>query len=292
MTSLEHQPNKSIPYLKVIIKLGLFCFVLSALVLGTVKILAKRKDSTPKITTEDPTLSETEKSIEELEKSEVFKKVFKKETDVFLPAKDITTKDAEALEEEASTLKVEPPSDVSVEVTPTTPPTETNAKTPIDLVAPENNQIFEFDETKNYQKIITSFIASRKLANLNAEELATIIITESQSVKINPIITTILISQESGFNRYAESADGRVGLLQIHPNEARLITKKIDLPFLGAISLYHPIYNIRLGLNLLLEKKDDLGSWNEAVKKLGKAKDAEQADQYLEKIIKECRELE
>ncbi len=298
MTSLEHQPNNHLSYFKVAIRLAVFCFFLSVLLLGSLKVLSKKKQSAES-NPDNPVINQVvegnTKSIEDFEKSELLKGLFKKEGEIFPDKiiKDSIVSEIKETEIKNQELTVTPEPTPKISLETVIAEVTTDTLEPIVSPSLENsNKIFDFDQSKNYQVFIAKYIAKQKIANLNSEELATIIITESQAIKLNPIITTLLISLESQFNRYSESSNGRVGLLQIHPDEAKLITKKINLPFLGTVSLYHPIYNIRLGLQLLVEKKAAAGTWEEAIKKFSKLGNENLTNQYLGKILTQVVELE
>ena len=171
--------------------------------------------------------------------------------------------------------------------TPTTTPTPTPSvatEKPIKRVASATNQT-SFEDIK---RIIDSY----QIPNIDSEELSNIIIIESHNNGIDPLLTTAIIYLESTFNRYAKSKTGKVGLMQIYPNDAKEITKKLNLPYLGDITLLHPLYNIKLGLYKLKKlMKDSNGNLETAIKKYSEVSSATKAEtdltsnDYVRKII-------
>ena len=269
------------------------------------------KDSNKKATKKDSKIKiiAEEKTIEDFEKSEIIKKVFSNKKLEELPkdkqSEEITIKPesgptdikaTEINEEDIKDGELELASSRNNDLEEEIQTKETllsKRETSLDVSPAKKTSTFEFQDGKNYQKIIANFITTKKIPNVNSEELATVIITESQVANINPVMIAVIIEKESQFNRYQENPNGRVGLMQVHPNEAMKITKKLDLPFLGNVSLFHPIYNVRLGINLLQTLKEiNQNSWAEAIKKFSKTRDPQKAADYLSDILKRTRELE
>jgi soluble lytic murein transglycosylase len=63
---------------------------------------------------------------------------------------------------------------------------------------------------------------------------------------VDPMIIAGLIRQESAFDAQARSGAGAVGLMQLLPKTARLLARKLRMPYSAAL-LTNPQYNLRLG---------------------------------------------
>ena len=80
--------------------------------------------------------------------------------------------------------------------------------------------------------------------------------------------------------------------MQIYPSDAKEITKKLRLPYLGNITLFHPLYNVRLGLYKLKKLiKDSGGNLETGIKRYSEVSSATKAETdlsseaYFKKII-------
>lgn len=81
--------------------------------------------------------------------------------------------------------------------------------------------------------------------------LAAVIAYESEKRGFDPLFVAAVIYRESTFNTRAVSNRGARGLMQLLPSTAKYIAKKENLEWKGAEALFHPAYNIRLGIAYL-----------------------------------------
>ncbi len=96
-------------------------------------------------------------------------------------------------------------------------------------------------------------IEAEGTGRIAAAELAQIVHSESQALRIDPLYALALIKIESGFRADAVSARGAMGLLQVRPLAAR------SLAAARAVRLGDPRTNVAVGLRYLrqLERQFD-----------------------------------
>jgi len=75
----------------------------------------------------------------------------------------------------------------------------------------------------------------------------------------DPMLIAGLIRQESAFDAQARSGPGAVGLMQLLPKTARLLARKLHMPYSAAM-LTDPQYNLRLGSAYLAQLTAQFGS--------------------------------
>jgi soluble lytic murein transglycosylase len=78
--------------------------------------------------------------------------------------------------------------------------------------------------------------------------IARTIITESAKYKLDPVFVLAIIATESKFNPEAIGSVGEIGLMQIRPETAEWMSKKIGMKWKGKDSLKNPTTNIRISL--------------------------------------------
>ena len=103
----------------------------------------------------------------------------------------------------------------------------------------------------NHNLLTEQFIASKiKKINpdIDAAKIAKAIVLESVRANIDPISVASIVSAESTFNHKARSKRGAIGLMQLLPETAQYISKKVGEPWRGEAMLENPTYNIRLGV--------------------------------------------
>lgn len=65
--------------------------------------------------------------------------------------------------------------------------------------------------------------------------------------QLDPAFVHAVIRAESGFDPMARSASGAIGLMQVMPGTARLVSKNLKLAYRGERWLMHPPTNMRIG---------------------------------------------
>lgn len=87
--------------------------------------------------------------------------------------------------------------------------------------------------------------------------IASTLISESEAQELDPIFVMAIIQTESQFNPKALGDCGDRGLMQILPQTARWISKRHDLPWTGANSLYDPVTNLKIGITYFGDLRDE-----------------------------------
>jgi len=93
------------------------------------------------------------------------------------------------------------------------------------------------------------------------EGLIRIVEKTSARFHVNPLMVLAVIHVESGFNPYAISPAGSVGLMQLQVETAREIASRLDVPWTTDEDLFRPELNVLLGtfyLKQLLDRFGDL----------------------------------
>ncbi len=82
----------------------------------------------------------------------------------------------------------------------------------------------------------------------SANNLARVIVRESNELGLDPLLITAIIKAESTFKPYARSKHGASGLMQLLPSTGKYISKMMNINWQG-YRLNDVEYNVRLGLN-------------------------------------------
>jgi soluble lytic murein transglycosylase-like protein len=91
----------------------------------------------------------------------------------------------------------------------------------------------------------------------NTQELAEIIVSESERAGYDPLFVAAVIRSESMFRHGATSARGAKGLMQLMPATGKYISAREKIALTRADDLNDPAINIRIGIAYLkyLERK-------------------------------------
>lgn len=81
-----------------------------------------------------------------------------------------------------------------------------------------------------------------------AAPLANLVIQESAKYELDPVFIMAVIAQESSFRPRAKGPVGEIGLMQLRPETAACVAKRIGLAFHGAHTLNQPYLNLKLGI--------------------------------------------
>jgi soluble lytic murein transglycosylase-like protein len=82
---------------------------------------------------------------------------------------------------------------------------------------------------------------------------AAAIISESERNGLDRDIVLAVIRVESGFNAFARSHMGALGLMQVMPYTGEVVARNIGVEWSGPESLYDPVTNVRIGTAYLAE---------------------------------------
>jgi soluble lytic murein transglycosylase-like protein len=105
---------------------------------------------------------------------------------------------------------------------------------------------------------LTTFLA-RQTSGLSAAEiqrLARTIEEQAEAHRIDPSLVLAVIRVESGFDAFAVSPAGAVGLMQILPSTGEALARRNGLPWRGVRTLFDPVANVKLGVAYLRELRD------------------------------------
>lgn len=103
---------------------------------------------------------------------------------------------------------------------------------------------------------------------LSASEIrraAETIVEESTKTDIDRELVMAVIYTESGFNNFAVSPVGAVGLMQLMPATGRVLATELGIEWQGTRTLLDPISNVRMGTLYLAELRAKYGNWNQAL---------------------------
>jgi soluble lytic murein transglycosylase len=101
------------------------------------------------------------------------------------------------------------------------------------------------------------------------------IILEAYEHDLDPVFLYAVIKTESQFNPLAHGSHGEIGLMQIKPDTAAWVAKKMNIKWKGSRSLENPIENIKLGaayFSMLREKTNGKANHYLSSYNLGPAK--------------------
>lgn len=91
---------------------------------------------------------------------------------------------------------------------------------------------------------------------LSPEEVrltAEAILSESERNGLDRDIVLAVIRVESGFNAFARSHMGALGLMQVMPYTGEVVARDIGIEWNGPETLYDPVLNVRIGTAYLAE---------------------------------------
>ena len=85
-----------------------------------------------------------------------------------------------------------------------------------------------------------------------ANQVASAIIKNARKHELDPLFVMAVIQNESGFNAKARGQDGEIGLMQLMPDTARQVAKKLKMKWKGDKKMLEdPATNIALGTEYL-----------------------------------------
>jgi soluble lytic murein transglycosylase len=91
-------------------------------------------------------------------------------------------------------------------------------------------------------------------------DLAHVIAEESARHRLDPQLVLAVIYVESRFDCFAVSPVGALGLMQIMPATGRELAARLGIPWNGALTLFDPIVNVRIGAAYVRQLTDRYGS--------------------------------
>jgi soluble lytic murein transglycosylase len=98
------------------------------------------------------------------------------------------------------------------------------------------------------------------LASFELDALAATIARESRSHGLSASLVLGVIQIESGYNNFAVSHRGAMGLMQIMPATGEGLSRELGLPWHGPQTLFDPEANVRLGIAYLAQLRSQYGN--------------------------------
>ncbi len=97
---------------------------------------------------------------------------------------------------------------------------------------------------------------------LVADEVARVsatIVSEARARGFSPSLVTAVIEVESGFDAFAVSPVGAMGLMQVLPSTGEALARELGIDWRGSRTLFEPVANVRLGIAYLAKMRDRFG---------------------------------
>jgi Transglycosylase SLT domain len=166
-----------------------------------------------------------------------------------------------------------------------------NLDTQVDVDQSNNTEVADTASAKpltREMRAALEFVSRKHHVSADALEPAfTAAQSAAKQTRLDPLLIVAVISIESGFNPYAESAVGAQGLMQVMP---RWHQDKIP-DDMGATALFDPETNVRIGAQILQESIRHEGGLIAGLQQFAGARDDPELG-YANKILARKRELE
>ncbi len=111
------------------------------------------------------------------------------------------------------------------------------------------------------QVAIADHLASRR-TGLGPAEIAcaaAAVVAEAHANDFDPWLVLAVIEVESGFDNFAVSPVGALGLMQILPSTGEALAHRLGIPWRGSRTLFDPAANVKLGVAYLQELRERFG---------------------------------
>ncbi len=125
----------------------------------------------------------------------------------------------------------------------------------------------QVDLSANWSSDVFHHLSGRRVPMEVADLLGLIRMVDATSRRfhLNPLMVLAVIHVESGFNPYAVSPAGSVGLMQLQLETARDIAARLGLPWTSDDRLFEPEFNVLLGTFYLKQMLDRFGDFDLAL---------------------------
>lgn len=106
--------------------------------------------------------------------------------------------------------------------------------------------------------VVAEHLASRQtgLAPADIARLAVAVISEARARDFDPSLVLAVIEVESGFDNFAVSPAGAIGLMQILPSTGKALARRLGIPWHGSRTLFDPVANVKIGVAYLHELRE------------------------------------
>ena len=88
------------------------------------------------------------------------------------------------------------------------------------------------------------------------ESLSAAIVAEAEAFGFAPSLVTAVIEVESGFDPFAVSRVGAMGLMQVLPSTGQALAAELGIDWHGSRTLFDPVANVRIGIAYLAKMRD------------------------------------
>jgi soluble lytic murein transglycosylase-like protein len=107
-----------------------------------------------------------------------------------------------------------------------------------------------------------------RLANLSPLEIRQVseaIVAEADQNGVAWELVLAVIATESGFQNFAVSTVGALGLMQIMPHTGKILAAELDIPWNGNDTLFQPLVNVKMGTRYLAYLHGRYDDWDKAL---------------------------
>ncbi|MDJ0847629.1 MAG: transglycosylase SLT domain-containing protein [Myxococcota bacterium] len=91
------------------------------------------------------------------------------------------------------------------------------------------------------------------------ERVSAAIVAEAEAFGLAPSLVTAVIEVESGFDPFAVSRVGAMGLMQVIPSTGQALAEELGIDWRGPRTLFDPVANVRLGVAYLAKMRERFG---------------------------------
>jgi len=112
--------------------------------------------------------------------------------------------------------------------------------------------------------------------------------TVGQNSQLPPTLILAVMAVESGFNPFAKSSQGAMGLMKIEPE---IHADELQM-FGGKLAAFDPLTNLRLGARLLQASIQTTGSTEEGLRLYASASGQANDEAYVGRVMAEHKQLE
>ena len=108
------------------------------------------------------------------------------------------------------------------------------------------------------QVVVAEHLDSRRtgLEPADIARLAVAVISEARARDFDPSLVLAVIEVESGFDNFAVSPAGAIGLMQILPSTGEALARRLGIPWRGSRTLFDPVANVKIGVAYLHELRE------------------------------------
>ena len=103
------------------------------------------------------------------------------------------------------------------------------------------------------------------LARFEIRAVAETILTETERLGLDRELILAVIHTESGFQSFARSPVGALGLMQVMPATGEMVARELGIDWSGPETLFDPSVNVRIGTRYLASLYERYANWDHAL---------------------------